>query len=413
MASLCMMARDDNQQEVRENPKMQLGDTAILRDNNYPQFINKDANHIDFNGDNWSDLAAKFSHCDSLPVNILHIGDSHMQPGVSAFVVRNELYDYYGHSHGRGLISPCRLADTNQPEDYSISSPNYFEKRRLVKTPWPIAMGFTGIAIRPRMGQCQFSIKSPEVFDQITAFFTGNARVVNVSGKDSSVSSFRITNTTDNSVSVALDCEVSSVTVSLEIADNATSIHGFNLVRGNNGVSYHVIGNNGAQYAHYNMVDNFCQSASQLSPDLIIISLGTNEAFGRILDAKDIVSQMDKLIKNLKKHNPHAKLLLTTPAECQWRQRKHTRRGSSAFTINENVAKVRDIITKYARDNHIPLYDWYAVAGGNESSRKWLAMGLFNTDRVHLSVAGYQLYGKVFADALINALITGESSIKQ
>ena len=73
------MARDDSQQDVRENPQMQMGDTTSLRDNTYPKFINKKANHIDLNGDDWSDLAIKFTYCDSLPVNILHIGDSHLQ----------------------------------------------------------------------------------------------------------------------------------------------------------------------------------------------------------------------------------------------------------------------------------------------------------------------------------------------
>lgn len=62
------------------------------------------------------------------------------------------------------------------------------------------------------------------------------------------------------------------------------------------------------------------------------------------------------------------------------------------------------MIVDYASDNNIPLYDWYEIAGGKGSSPKWIADRTINTDRIHLTMAGYRLQGNLFADALIEAI---------
>lgn len=409
MASVWAMARDDSQQDVRENPQMQVGDTLALRDNRYPAFINKAANHIDLNGADWSDLAVRFTYCDSLPVNVLHIGDSHLQCDVSTDIVRQELVALYGRSHGRGLVVPLKLAGTNQPYDYTITSRSAFSKSTLLKTPWTLTMGFTGVALSATTRLFDFSINAPEVFDQVTIYFSGSAPVVNAVITELGPAAYYVSQPTESTVVITMVDNVKSVDLSLGAANNSTVIHGFNLQRGETGISYHVIGNNGATYNHYNRIQGFCANAATLQPDLIIISLGTNEAFGRVV-ASEITAQIDMLVKSLRRHNPGAQFLLITPAECQRRQRSRRRRRSSTYVVNDRVAQVRNIIINYARNNHIALYDWYAVAGGAGASTKWLNNKLLNTDRIHLTKAGYILQGNIFADALINTLILSEST---
>ena len=81
--------------------------------------------------------------------------------------------------------------------------------------------------------------------------------------------------------------------------------------------------------------------------------------------------------------------------------------------VNEKVAQVRKIIADYARAHNIALYDWYAVAGGAGASTQWLNNKDLNTDRIHLTMAGYKLQGNIFADALINTLILSESTTEE
>ncbi|MDE6082218.1 MAG: lipase, partial [Muribaculaceae bacterium] len=56
------------------------------------------------------------------------------------------------------------------------------------------------------------------------------------------------------------------------------------------------------------------------------------------------------------------------------------------------------------RENHIPVYDWYEVAGGDGASTLWIENGLMNTDRIHNTFAGYDLQGDLLYNALETAL---------
>ena len=56
--------------------------------------------------------------------------------------------------------------------------------------------------------------------------------------------------------------------------------YGFSLSNGKPGILYHSIGVNGAMYVHYTD-SNYVKQLALLHPQLLIISLGTNETFGR------------------------------------------------------------------------------------------------------------------------------------
>jgi lysophospholipase L1-like esterase len=69
------------------------------------------------------------------------------------------------------------------------------------------------------------------------------------------------------------------------------------------------------------------------------------------------------------------------------------------------VARLRDVIVEYGKDNGIPVYDWYEVAGGEGSSHKWLANKLLGRDRIHLSWPGYAVMGSMLYDAINDAVV--------
>jgi hypothetical protein len=124
-------------------------------------------------------------------------------------------------------------------------------------------------------------------------------------------------------------------------------------------------------------------------------------------------------IKEVKRENPAAKILLTTPNECQrkvaTRTRRRRRRKATVtytYSVNTNVARMRNVILSYAADNHIPVYDWYEVAGGSGSSAQWIADKTLNSDRIHKTLAGYQLEGRLFSTALIEAINLNLSKAK-
>lgn len=395
----------DDDRDIRENPEIEAGPAAVSMD--YPSYVSLDANHIDMNGADWTDMTDVFAYADSIPITIVHIGDSHLQADMGTAVTRNRLGAKYGRLRGRGLIIPFRLAGTNQPVDYKITSHTTFTQSRLLKTPWPTKMGFTGIGISPKRSLFDLTVETKECFDALTIYYTGDTlQVVSVFDGDSSVPF--IVQPSYKSVKITFAGTHNTVEMALR-APLGTALHGLNPSLGTTGLAYHVIGNNGAAFSSYTGIGNVGNDVSELfEPDLIILSLGTNEAFGKITDS-DFRRTVDNLVTELQMANPDAKLLLVTPQECHRRttvrrRRRGRRRAVTSFSVNTNVKRMRDVIVAYGRDNHIPVYDWYAVAGGDGSSHKWIADSYINSDHIHLTAAGYRLQGNLFTDALIERI---------
>ena len=156
------------------------------------------------------------------------------------------------------------------------------------------------------------------------------------------------------------------------------------------GLFYHAIGNNGAAYETYNRIGNVGAGIAPLSPDLIIISLGTNEAFGK-LNTTSFKNSVDRLVKNIRAANPDALLLLTTPMECHRSvattrkvrvkgkngKRRTVNRTSRSYSVNPNIAPLRNVILDYGKEHGIAVYDWYEVAGGRGASSSWISNKLF------------------------------------
>ncbi len=114
------------------------------------------------------------------------------------------------------------------------------------------------------------------------------------------------------------------------------------------------------------------------------------------------------MVNNLRYECPDAKLLITTPSECQrkivTRRRKGRRRRYTSYLVNANINRLRNVILNFGKEHGIPVYDFYDVAGGEGSSFKWLKDQYLNKDRIHLTHSGYNLQGNLFTDALEEAL---------
>lgn len=410
MTAVAQTADDDNADaEVREAPEQAADSTFVEAGayDSYP-FLNLRANHIEFNGADWSALQQK------LPkgMRIVHIGDSHIQAEGSTSRTRQLLHERYG-SAGRGLIAPFRLAGTNQPLDYSISSYSDFATSRLLQRSWAVTPGFTGVALNPLDSVFDFTIsvkprlesEAEVAFRRVRVFISG-AMPFFVGAEDSDEEPVGAYAEVDNScMTVTLERDVTEVSLVFDSTGNC-SICGFELL-GNadsGGIEYSAFGNNGATYGSYVNLGGVGEGVAAISPDLVIISLGTNEAFSRISDY-ELESSIDRLVGDIRRNNPNAVLLLITPAECQrsvYSGKRRRRRRS--HVVNTKVAEIRETILRYGRENHIATYDWFEVAGGNGSSSEWLSAGLMGRDCIHLTWTGYDLQGALTFDALDEAI---------
>lgn len=392
---------DNTQSDTRENPLVEAGNTIPTV--SYPSYIALNENHIDMNGADWSVLAEVFAAADSCPVTIVHIGDSHQQADMGTAVTRTRLGNKFDHLRGRGLMVPFKLAGTNEPVDYKITSCNSFTQSRLLKLPWPTRMGFSGIAIQPECGDFTLKVETKETFDALTIYYTGDTlELMSAIGNGEPV--LYDASGIYKALKISFPDSYTDMELSLK-APECIAIHGVNASLGDTGLAYHVIGNNGATFATYSMIGGVGEDVSEMfEPDLIILSMGTNEAFNNVTDG-DFRRSINVLVQEMRMSNPEAQLLLVTPQECHRKvKRGRGRRRHTAFQVNSNVKRMRDIIVAYGRDNGIPVYDWYKVAGGTGSSHSWIADKHMNTDHIHLTLSGYQIHGNLMTDALLEQL---------
>lgn len=389
-----------------------------------PSFIHQNANHIIFNGADWSLLRKAFLECAATPVSIVHIGDSHIQADISSGTTR-ELLQYDFGNAGRGLISPLKMSGTNEPSNYLFQSRNSWIPVKLMSATWSQTVGFTGSSIRPSSNTSEITVGTPDrddynPFNSVTIFHNGRLTIKRITDGNGESLQYRAIPSHDYT-QIMLPSQQTKITISFTSAGDLT-IFGASLSGNRPGLFYHAIGNNGATYETYNRIGNVGAGISPLKPNLIIISLGTNEAFGKF-DTATFKRSVDRLVKNIRTANPDALLLLTTPMEChrsvtttkkvkvRGKARKGRRgklrtvtRTSRSYTVNKNIAPIRRAILDYGKDNGIAVYDWYEVAGGNGASASWISNNMFAKDRVHHTHKGYNVEGRMLYEAIMDAL---------
>lgn len=144
-------------------------------------------------------------------------------------------------------------------------------------------------------------------------------------------------------------------------------------------------------------------------PDLVIISFGTNEAHGNFIEqAHD--NAHDLLTQRIREACPGTLFLFTTPPGSYVSKRTGStgrgrrRRYTTVKTRNERTALVARNIVKYCDKNNIAVWDLFTIAGGaTHACSNWRDGGLMQADCIHFLAHGYQLQGRLLAEAIIKA----------
>jgi hypothetical protein len=175
---------------------------------------------------------------------------------------------------------------------------------------------------------------------------------------------------------------------------STTRIYGMLLQNDSAGIEYDMIGVNGAEFRHYSMSKYFVKQLPYLKPDIIIISLGTNEGFSKDFDSATFYKNMDTLIGKISVSSPGIPILLTTPGDSY-------RKGHRKYEKNPDIGLAEQTEIKYCLNHNMPYWDWYQIMGGFGSMGTWFKTKLTAYDHVHLAAAGYRIQGDLFYTALM------------
>ncbi|HLP18699.1 MAG TPA: GDSL-type esterase/lipase family protein [Chitinophagales bacterium] len=339
-------------------------------------------------------------------VSVLHIGDSHIQADMITAPLRTGFQKDFGNA-GRGLVIPLRVSGSNEPFSYKISSNLKWFGKRCVYVSDTLHYGIGGYLARTYNDSAVLTIRTNNyaplnyAFNKLTLFYQHDSSFTYVlydtSGNRLATLGADSVQAFLNYSTVRLPQYTNTAVIKLERNDTVVqkhaTIYGFNLENDSNGVLYHVVGVNGAEAYQYVAAKNFAVQTALLVPDVIIISLGTNEGQRRPFDKVVQEAKLDSMVKQLQLCNPNVPVILTSPPDSYYRRKYY----------NTAIAAYHEMMVDYAKKNNLAVWDLFAVTGGHKSCYQWKKYGLMQRDGVHFTRAGYELQGNLLYEALLKA----------
>lgn len=329
-------------------------------------------------------------------VSIVHIGDSHVQAGYIDEPIRQYFKRDFGDA-GAGLIVPLKLIKTNQPLHFSITSPNKWNGLTVINDRKEDEVGLTGMRISSNDKHITFNITSEYPFNTIRAFHHPLAPPLRLPNSITGLF-YDLPDSLPSLSTIYLNNSVTQISLTASITENQFhhTYYGFSLETRDPGVLIHAIGINSAAFAHYNNNPQIINQLTALSPDLIVVALGTNDSFGNNYVASSVQSQIARFTDICIATLPNTPLLFVTPMEgCSSKIVKRKR----TYSVNRNIATTGEMIIQTARNYSMPYWDLYNAAGGMGSNKCWTDQGLMGKDRLHLTIEGYTLQADMWYEA--------------
>lgn len=379
------------------------------------EFIHYDLNRINFYGDStvFNPIFNKFDHLNLLgegKIHILHIGDSHIQADYFTGEIREKLHAGFSGSEGsRGIVFPYKIPDrnTNDPFNYTWKWTGTWIGYKNLKQTISCDLGITGnyaytatngatltfiqrsytpypiydyniIKIFHKVDSCSFSV----------SFLNDVEIVETLVNKELGFTQYKLSKSLSDTLKLRFD-KTDSVQRYFEL-------YGISLESTDPGIIYSSCGVNGSDIDDWLKCNLLPKELKAINPDMIVISLGTNDVFMKYFNPDIFEANYKVLIKRIQAACPHTPIILTTPAD-------HYRSG---MYLNKNTAKSHGIIHDIAEDYGLGVWDLYTIMGGENSIVLWYNEGLTAKDRLHYSKAGYEFQGDLFYSAIMKSYET-------
>ncbi len=414
---LCLLAGFKSNIKSMEIPSIQPeGKILPVRDSAYIQSAlkyNRTYSFIQYplNTPEWKDSSAlnqfftALSRSDKRKAKVLHIGDSHVQADFFTGEIRDRIQQVFG-AGGRGLIFPYASAGTHGTRDYRTYSYGIWKYAKNIQSLPELTIGLTGATIYTeditagfrfefREGFIQekdlilkiYCDKGPRSFDAQVIYPGGDTILVNCSSNDGLPYAKVLLPRApiDFSIRFIQNSEESSYFQCYGLSIENIS---------QQGVLYHSVGINGAGYTALLRQGLMPEQLKEISPDLVVIDLGANDFYPKIIDQPVFEENLKEIVKIIRGVCPGTSILVTCSQDIYCRKR--------------NVAECKRfaaIARSVAFEMDCAFYDYYRISGGQFAMNKWYQNKLAKPDRVHLTAAGYAVKGELYFNAFLNAYL--------
>ena len=183
------------------------------------------------------------------------------------------------------------------------------------------------------------------------------------------------------------------------------------------GIWFSYVGSNGATSQRF-LSETYKERFAEAKPDLIVLSLGTNEAHGMGYREDLHDRQLNAFFQMLHEACPDATVILTTPpgdylttSYVNYRRtsrysRKRVKVVRRTTRVNPMSSRCATNIVNYGAEHQMPVWDIFYICGGEEgpAQRNWVSAHLMRADRIHFEPAGYKLQGQLLGEAIVRGL---------
>lgn len=333
-------------------------------------------------------------------LTVVHMGGSHIQADIYTHVIRKRFQQLAaGLNGGRGLIFPCEMAKTNNPDNFSERYTGDWEFGKSTSNPYHFPLGLTGFAVETTDSVTHLSIDPNRdssihyTFDKIRIFHEPSSFKILAETRSGTFQGKYIDSLGCTVINFPNDQDSLDLTFIKEIPGDNFILQGISLDSDAPGVVYDAIGVNGASLPSYLGCIRYKKHLAAIKPDLVIFSIGTNDAYTRHFYPERYRAEFRKLIDSTKAAVPDACIIITVPNDSYLFRRY----------VNQNTAVMRNVILELAREYNCPVWDFYTIMGGLNSSATWYSLNLMRDDRVHFTREGYDITGDLFFSAFLKS----------
>ncbi len=372
---------------------------------NQYNFVRNDLNQLhNFGHDNYSQKflqkLEKIVSTGEGRINVVQIGGSHIQAGMFSGQIRTRLQQMNGEMNaGLGFMFPYRMSRTNTPFGYYIRYTGDWQTCRNVETRKACTLGVGGIAATTSSGKAELTILLEKEntldyrYNRVKIFYQASDSVYTISADSALVKNMV---RTADCTEFELNSRVDSLNITIQKnvgKEGSFTLLGITTESAPNGFLYHSIGVNGAHVPAFLRCDLFEQQLAILKPDLVVLGLGINDAYGRKFSQAEFEANYGGLIAKIRRAAPETAIIFTTNNDSYLYRRY----------VNKNGAKVEESMMKLALKHVAGVWNMYEVMGGMNSVVLWEKNNLAQRDKVHFTREGYLLLGDLFFNALMQS----------
>jgi lysophospholipase L1-like esterase len=334
-------------------------------------------------------------------IRMMQIGGSHIQADIWSDRMRRRLQTFFPGNKGfRGFIFPAKMANTNNPWNFIPSWTGNWESLRNVQYQKTGSLGLSGMSVTTRDSSSMLTVEFrggdylTYELDRVKVFHETGKENFKIQLVDTQLVHRMFTDTVGGYTEIQfrdLQERLAIRFVKTDSLQNQFTLYGLSLENREPGITYDAIGVNGASVPSYLRCNLFEQQISVIKPDVVILSIGINDANTLNFNSTRYEANYDELVSRIRRANPDAIIIFTTNNDSYYK-RKYP---------NKNALEVQKTMLRLGKKHNAVVWDMFTIMGGLGSIRLWQGNDLAANDRIHLTAKGYTF----LADLMFNALL--------